>query len=189
MDDRIPFWIIRRDSNRYRSFAYCSSDWMNYSDIMNENRLIGNKWNPPKLSLYTDVEHVGREEKLPIADLMNGLVFLSISEIADSKLHSLMEDQVELLQLETEIGKYYELNIRRISCLDEEKCVLKRPSSGKSILYVERYAFIMDNILGRNIFLSTELGFTVCFVSDDLKNLIEKNSLSGLIFSTIPISV
>jgi len=189
MDDRIPFWIIRKDSNRYRSFGYCSSDWMNYSDIMNDNRLIGNEWNPPKLSLFTDIEHVGREEKLPIADFMNGLVILSISEKAELILHSLLEDQVELLQLETEIGKYYELNIRRISCLDEEKCVLRRPSSGKGILYVERYAFNMDNILGRNIFLSTELGFTVCFVSDTLKIIVEKNSLSGLIFSTIPLSV
>jgi hypothetical protein len=153
---------------------------------MNENRLLGNLWNPPKLFLFSDIENIGREEKLPIADFMNGIVFISISEKAKSVLNVLMEDQVELLPLATEIGKYYEMNIHRIACLDEKKSVLKRPSSGKGILYAEKFAFNMEKIIGRNIFLSEELGFTKCFVSDFFKQTVEKNSLSGLKFSSIP---
>jgi len=188
MSDKLPFWIVHVDSNRYRSFAYTPSDWMNYSDIMNENRLIGNIWNPPNLSLFSDPEYVGKEEKLPIADFMKGLVFLSISEKAKSILYSLIKDQVELLPLKTEIGEYYELNIQRINCIDEKKSILKRPTSGNGILYVEKYAFLMEIITGRNILLAKELGFTKCFVSETFKQIVEQNSLSGLIFSTIPVT-
>ena len=187
MNGKLPFWIMSRDSNRFRSFAYSSSDWMSYLESMKENKKIANIWKPPKLFLFSDIEHVGREEKLPIADFMNGLVFISISEKAKSILVELMENQVELLPLDTEIGKYYELNIDRICCLDEQKCVLKRPSSGKGILHVEKYAFFINKIAGRNIFLSAELGFTKCFVSDVFRQTIEENSLSGLLFSAIPV--
>jgi hypothetical protein len=187
MSEKLPFWIAALDSNRFRSFAYTSNIWMVYSEIMNANKLIGKKWKPPKLSLFSDIEHVGREEKLPTGDFMNGLVYMSISEKAKDILDDHIKNQVELLPLETEIGKYYELNIRQIECLDEKKSILKRFPSGKGIMYVEKYAFIMETITGKNMFFSEELGFTKLFVSNTFKQIVEDNKLSGIKFSPIPV--
>ncbi len=190
MNSDIPFWIVNRDSNRFRSFTWNHSsfpDWINYLEIMKSGDQFGGKWNPPFLSLYYDEEVKGGGEKLPIGDFMNGIVDLSMNSRARSILEPILQNQVELLPLKTSIGVYFELNIRHISCLDISRCTVERFKSSGRIMHAKTYAFFEENISGINLFCSSELSINPLFASDLFKKTVESNNLTGLEFERIPV--
>lgn len=182
-------WTILDNGSEYRSFVGPfifqghEVDGLEQVKLFNGNKNLLKDWIPPKLRLFRDKG----ENKKPIANFMGGFIEISIDEKALSILKSLIENNVELLPLDTEIGTYYGLHVREVDCLDKSRSLVKKFRNSDRVMRVEKYAFLMDKLDGIHIFRVVELGGSRLFVSGEFKKIIEENNLTGLIFYPVPI--
>jgi hypothetical protein len=182
------FWDVILDSNIYRTFT---TGWevnkrLEFRDVFKSSQKFGNSWNLIKLELW-EGEYAKREKKKPVADFMNsGLAIKAVSQSAKEVLESLILEQVEFLPFDTPVGKYYGLHVNYVDCLDLSKVTAKYFSDGR-VMRVVKYAFYWEKLEGIHIFRLPELGLSRLFVSDEFKQTVEKNKLTGLMFYPIPL--
>jgi Immunity protein family (Imm11) len=191
MNNRYPYWIVVRDSNRFRSFNWNETkrsrdEWSACLDRMREGKSLAEIWKPPELSLYYDEEVAGGGEDLPVSDFMNGILSISLNSKARAILEPLILDQVEFLPLPTSIGDYFEMNVRQINCLDVPNSVVERFRSSDRIMHVQKYAFFTEKLAGVHLFFAAELGINPLFASEEFRQAVEANGLTGLLFMEIP---
>ena len=184
-------WIIRVESEKYRAFVLKGNRVVGQSltNLMEKHRTgerVGEDWKTPEMILFPGEQgHEVKESRKPIGDFFQGVISCAISEKAQSIMCSIIDSQVEFLPISTEVGKYYEMNVKRIDCLDEERSEIKNFSDG-TILRVIRYGFFWDCLDGINIFRVP--GIPPIFVSDIFKDLVEKNHLKGITFFPVPMN-
>ena len=152
-------------------------------------RAMGDWWKPIELRLYSggpgeEVE----EQSRTIPDYTHGVVGYALSARARLILDPLIASRVEFLPLLTEVGPYYNMNIRRVNGLDESLSVVTRYELGSRIMSVQAYAFHRKQIQGLHIFCLSEVGDTPIFVSNEFRNTVERNQLTGFIFVPVPLA-
>jgi hypothetical protein len=142
-------WIAELDVENYRSFKPTPEffeKWLRWSDKFHEERLFAQEWEPVEMILFEGEEGEKRKErKKPIPDFSGGYVVDACSERARTILEPLIAGQVEFLPLITPVGRYYEMNIQRLDCLDEQRSVVKRFKDG-SVMRAIKYAFRWDRL-------------------------------------------
>lgn len=186
------FWIVRVNSNNYRTFVKNKDirPLVETLKLLSAGKSLPEIWEPVFLSLYQgDSEEEGEENERnkPVPDFVRGVLGFSMNEKAFSILEPLIYNQAKFLQLNTEVGLYYELDIQKIKCLDVPKSIVKRlPSRG--ITRVEKYSFDFYKLEGAHIFCLPELGRNPVFVSNRFKEMVESNNLAGLLFSQVPLN-
>ena len=109
-------------------------------------------------------------------------------------IRKLIEDHVEFLPLvyyegfaDKEIdSKYFAINVLQIlDCLDYERCEFTRFKSTGGIRSVRTFEFKPDCIGGIPIFKLPILRSIRTYVTDEFKQLVEDNNLTGLEFSKV----
>lgn len=125
----------------------------------------------------------GEPEK-PVGDFASlaASIPLVLSERAMGILRPLIGRDVEVLPLRSAAGSFSALNVLACDCLDLENSVVERFSTGR-IKRIEAYSFREERIAERRIFRIPEEIMSRTFVDDVLKEAIERNALTGLIFS------
>ncbi len=187
---RPKIWIMKLDAENYRLFKATPEafeKWLLWFDKLKSGGSVASEWEVVEMVLFEGEPGEKRKErKKPIADFTNGYVYDSCSERARQIIEPLVKGQVEFLPLKTPVGIYYEMNIQRIACLDEENAIVKRFKDGQ-IMRAEKYAFLDEKLGGQHIFWEREIGIKVTFVSDEFKRLVEENGLTGLLFYPVPL--
>jgi hypothetical protein len=186
------FWIIRADANRYRIFSQDkNSRFYNESvKLLRDGKSLSEIWEPVFLPLYSGNPDDGdeeREKSQPIPDFAMGIFNLAMSEKAYLILRPLIADQAVFLELNTEAGLYYELDIQKINCLNLENSPKIFFPSGK-IMRIEKYSFFWDKLENVHIFNAANVVLSPDFASNQFKEMVEKNNLTGLTFSPIPLA-
>lgn len=182
------FWDVILDSNTYRTFT---TGWevdkrLESHDVFKSGQKLGSSWHPIKLELWKG-EDAKKEERKPVADFMNsGLAIKVVSQSAKDVLETLISEQVEFLPFDTPVGMYYGLHVNYVDCLDLPKITAKYFSDGR-VMRVVKYAFHWEKLANKHIFRLPELRLSRLFVSDDFKQTVEKNKLTGLMFYPIPL--
>ncbi|MDO3677896.1 imm11 family protein [Paenibacillus ehimensis] len=108
-----------------------------------------------------------------------------ISEKAKNILESKLSNSVEFLPLQHKEERYYVLHVLSIfQAVDYESVLLRKLPTGLVVGF-EKYAFNPEVINGHNIFkvfLNERVYGTETFVSDEIKEIVEKNNLKGFKF-------
>lgn len=186
-------WIARIDVENYRSFKPTLEffeKWLPWSDKFHEERSFLDEWKPVEMVLFEGEQGEKRKErKKPIPDFSGGYVGDACSERARNVIEPLVKEQVEFLPLITPVGRYFEMNIQRLSCLDVERSEVDYlyPEERRKIFKVLKYAFLWEHLEGQHIFWIREVGTTPTFVSDEFKRVVEENGLTGLLFYPVPL--
>lgn len=186
------YWIVRLDPENYRVFTkganvQRSTDLLN---LLRSGKSLPEIWDPVFLNLYQgdeqENEDVVREKNKPVPDFAAGMLGFSVNEKTYSIIKPLISNQVTFLPLNTEVGFYYELDIQEINCVDTENSEKALFSDGK-IMRIIQYKFYEDKLEGKHIFKSSDAMLMPIFVSNEFKELVEKNRLTGLTFHPIPL--
>ncbi len=190
---RPTIWIMQLDVENYRSFKSTPEffeKWLPWSDRFRKPGWFASEWEPVEMVLFDGNPGEKRKErKKPVPDFANGYVVYACSDRARQTIEPLVAGQVEFLPLVTPLGPYWEMNLQRLNCLDEERSEVDYlyPEERKKIFKVLRYAFHWDRLEGQHIFWIDVLGTAVTFVSDEFKRVVEENSLTGLLFYPVPL--
>lgn len=105
-----------------------------------------------------------------------------VSKTAAKLLKEDLTGDVEFLEMNIEDNKYYAMNIVNvIEALDEEKSVFDILPGGIKFFF-EKYYFLKDKIKNQKIFKIKEERRSKVFVTEELKNKIEKEKLEGFDF-------
>lgn len=184
------YWIVRRDSDKYRIFTRDknSRPFIEGLNLLRAGKSLSEIWEKTVLlPLYSgDEGDEENEKKKPIPDFVKGIFGLAMNEKAYSTLHPLIATQAIFLELNTEVGLYYELDIQRIHCIDIENSEKALTSSGK-ILWIKKYNFYWEKIEGMHIFQPLDVMTYPDFVSNEFKQIVEKKGLTGLTFHPVPL--
>lgn len=181
------YWIIRKNLNEFRFFTRDKNarPFIDGINLLTTGKSLSEIWEPVLLPLYPGDE--GKEEmelSKPIPDFSRGVFGLAISKKAYSFLQPLIANQVIFLELNTEAGLYYELDIQKVNCVDLEKSAKVLFPSGK-IMRIEKYKFHWESLINIHIFRALNVVLSPDFVSEQFKDIVEKNNLTGLTFHSI----
>ena len=183
-------WIMQLDVENYRSFnstAEFFDKWLRWRDKFLNPGSYAAEWEAVRMILFEgNPGEKRKEQRKPIPDFANGYVVDSCSDRARRVIEPLVQGQIEFLPLTTPVGPYWEMNVQRLKCLDEEKSLVKRFKDGQ-IMRVIKYAFYWERLKGQHIFWIQEVGKHPTFVSDEFKRLVEENDLTGLEFLPVPL--
>ncbi|MCC7118331.1 MAG: hypothetical protein IT310_07390 [Anaerolineales bacterium] len=183
------FWIIRKNLNEFRFFARDKNarPFIDGLNLLSAGKSLSEIWEPVLLPLYSgDEENEEKELSKPIPDFSRGIFGLAISKKAYLSLQPLIANQVIFLELNTEAGLYYELDIQKVDCLDLESSIKIMFPSGK-IMRIEKYNFHWESLVNVHIFKELNVVLSPDFVSNQFKKIVEENNLTGLTFHPIPL--
>lgn len=181
-------WDVLLDSNTYRTFT---TGWevdkrLEFHDVFKSDKKFGSNWVSIKLALW-EGQDPKKEKKKPLADFMSsGLIIDAVNQRGKGILEPLIGEQVEFLTFDTPTTPYYGLNVNYVECLDISKIKAKYFSDGR-VMRVVKYAFRWEKLEGIHIFHLPELGLSRLFVSDEFKQVVESNDLTGLLFYPVPL--
>ena len=135
-----------------------------------------NKWNPIK------VKRMEPEKGLDLSDAP-GFNIPVFSRKAMECLYPLISNNVEILPLDFDEGDYFVINVTTVlDAIDYEKSVYKTFRDGKRIMAFKKYAFIPEVVKNTSIFKISDEKTRYAFVSDEFKQIVEKNNLTGFKF-------
>ena len=193
MKEEKKYWLVDLDVEHFRSFTWFRTPerkkkWFYWLRRFREGGRFAEEWEPPYLRLYEgELDEEDIEVAKPIPDFINGFINMACSQRAKEVIEPLVGEEVEFLPLRTEVGPYWEMNLPRISCLDEARAEVKRfPSSGR-IMEVVRFAFRWEAMEGHHLFWVRETGMMYTLASEAFRRLVEEHGLTGLVFEEIPL--
>ena len=187
-----PIWILKFNVNDYRCFSNTpegEDNWLSWNAKAHEHRLLSAEWPLVTKTLFEgETREKRKESKKPVPDFSGGYAFDSCSERAKNIIESIAPGEVEYLPITTPVGRYYDMNIHEIDCLDEAKSEVTRFKTSGRIMEVEKYALIWDLLEGQHIFLINKAGLHKTFVSNDCKELLESSNFPELYFLPVPLA-
>jgi hypothetical protein len=172
-------WEISSDIDKYNSFELVDpSKTLGQILYSGYGSHILDQWKPVEVRLV--------DRGLPYGDfppLSSALPV--VSENTLNLIFNLIQDYVEFLPLKCDSGNFYIINvISIIDCLDHSLSTFKRFSSGR-VMRVEKYVF-RPNCIGQTpIFKIPEQVRNRQYVTDPFKEVVERNALSGLLFTKV----
>lgn len=188
----MKYWLLDWEVERYRSFSTPWTPeqrerWFYWRERFRKGGRFVEEWEPPYLRLFRgEWGEEEKEEVKPVPDFTHGYIDLACSQRAKEIIAPLVRDYVEFLPLDTEVGPYWELNLPRLSCLDETRAEVKRFRDSGRIMEILRYACKWERIGHHHLFRLAE-HWGSRFASDAFRQLVEAHGLTGLIFQEIPL--
>jgi len=188
----MKYWLVKLDVEHFRGFKKKwtpeeEERWWYWRQRLREGGRFAEEWEPPYLRLYEgELDEEEIEAAKPIPDFVHGYIDWACSQRAKEVIEPLVGEEVEFLPLRTEVGPYWEMNLPRISCLDDARAEVKRFSSGR-IMRVLRYAIQWQKIQGHHLFYVAEDWPSSRFASETFRRLVEGHGLKGLMFREIPL--
>ncbi len=169
----MKIWILDCDVNKYENLKW--REEFNLSVIQSFNGQKINNWNPIKVERMYNREFSntpGFSPHIPVFD-----------EKAKNALKNILNNKVEFLPLDCENNSFFAVNVINIlDCIDYNKSVYKTFSDRKRIMRFIKYSFIEKKINAQHIFKIIDEPLKRPFVSDEFKNIVEENNLTGFIF-------
>jgi hypothetical protein len=171
---------VYHDCDVYDSLYFINEDDDDFLDRFFGFTIYQNQPNRPTWKpLVVEFE---REEKRTEFPNLSGR--FACSDKAWQIIAPLINNHVELLPLQCELGNYYIVKTERIDCLDYSRAVVERFDDSERVMEVVSYAFKEDCLKDKHLFTIPE-EFATNFVSQTFKDCIEANGLEGLIFRQI----
>lgn len=132
------------------------------------------------------VKRMEPEKGLALGDAP-GFTIPVFSRRALNILSSIISESSEILELITDDGEYYGINVTAVlDVIDYSKSEYRTYSDGKRIMAFKKYAFLQNPELSKhNIFKITDEPTRRAFVSDRFKNMVEENGLTGFKFKLV----
>lgn len=131
------------------------------------------------------VKRMEPEKGLELSDAP-GFIFPVFSRRALNCLEPLINKNVEILPLDFDEKEYFGINIITVlDAIDYEKSIYKTYRDGKRIMAFKKYDFLPDVIKGIPIFKILDEKTRYAFVSDEFKQIVEKNELIGFSFKLV----
>lgn len=176
-------WTVRSDVKNYASALVVEEDDVNATSFIPNwpdfegQRQIGN-WKRFKATV---------KQNKPIAnftDIDPGI--LVCDSYALLKVRDLLKDEVEILPIEIDSLDMKILNvINVVDCLDEESSVIEYYPNSKDIRQIKQYSFNLDLLDDVLLFKIPQFSRTEVFCTDLFKELVTRNSLTGLLFEVV----
>lgn len=92
----------------------------------------------------------------------------------------------EILPLQNNENRFFAINITKVlDCINYDKSEFKMFKDGKRILRFKKYSFLEDKIDGNNIFKIKDEPLGNPFVTDEFRNAVIINELTGFIFKLV----
>ena len=132
------------------------------------------------------VKRMEPEKGLNLSD-SPGFTIPVFSKKALSVLASITSDSAEALELISDTGEYYGINVTAVlDVIDYAKSEYVMYSDGKRIMAFKKYAFLLNpELFNHDIFKIIDEPTRRAFVSDRFKNLVEDNGLTGFKFKLV----
>ncbi|MCM1214376.1 MAG: hypothetical protein NC331_04725 [Lachnospiraceae bacterium] len=130
-----------------------------------------------------EVQRMEPEKKLPLSDTP-GFTIPVFSKRALEVLQPYLQDSAEILELVFDEGDYYGINVIAVlDVVDYEKAKYINFNNSNRIMVFTKYAFKeCDELKRHHIFKIVDVRRTVVFVSEEFKEAVEKNKLTGFEF-------
>lgn len=170
----MKIWLLDSDVDHYENLT-----WKNDIDIDEVQTFDGRpkfkNWNPIQVKRMYDREFSnspGLSSHIPIFD-----------QSAVDILKDLLIGNAEILPLDCEYGKYFAINVIKVlDCIDYEKAEFKMFRDGKRIMRFTKYAFDLLKVGNEHLFKIVDEPLRRPFVSDEFRNRILLNDLTGFKF-------
>lgn len=131
------------------------------------------------------VKRMEPEKKLDLSDAP-GFTIPVFSRHALECLKPLIERNIEILPLDFKEKEYFGINILTVlDAINYEKSIYKTFRDGVRIMAFKKYVFSADIIKDVSLFKITDERTRYAFVSDEFKNIVETNKLSGFKFKLV----
>ncbi len=131
------------------------------------------------------VKRMEPEKGLDLSDAP-GFTFPVFSKKALECLAPLISKNVEILPIEFDEKEYVGINVITVlEAIDYENSVYKTYRDGKRIMAFKSYAFLQNVVENVSIFKITDEKTRYAFVSDEFKQVVEKNDLLGFKFKLV----
>lgn len=137
------------------------------------------QWKPVR------VKRMEPEKELELSDAP-GFTFPVFSRRAWQCLEPLISKNVEILPLDFNEKEYLGINIITVlDAIDYKKSIYKTYRDGIRIMVFKKYAFLPTVIRNVSIFKISDERTRYAFVSNEFKQTVEKNNLSGFKFKLV----
>ncbi len=101
-------------------------------------------------------------------------------------LSDLLDGHAEILPLDCQDGEFYAINITKVlDCIDYDKSEYKMFRDGKRIMRFKKYEFKEEMVKGKHIFKIVDEPLRRPFVSDEFRQRIIDNQLTGFVFELV----
>lgn len=129
------------------------------------------------------VQRMEPEKKLPLSDTP-GFAIPVFSKRALEVLQPYLQDSAEILELVFDEGDYYGINVIAVlNVVDYEKAKYIKFNNSDRIMVFQKYAFrVCDELKKHQIFKIADEARRGAFVSEEFKEAVEKNELTGFRF-------
>ncbi|RCX13019.1 hypothetical protein DFR58_11976 [Anaerobacterium chartisolvens] len=173
----MKIWLLDCDVDNYDNLT-----WKNDIDIDEVQTFDGRQklmnWNPVQVKRMYDREFSnspGLSSHIPIFD-----------KKAVDTLKDLLIGNAEILQLDCEGWEFYAINVIKVlDCIDYDKSEYKTFRDGKRIMRFIKYAFDISKVKNEHLFKIVDEPLRRPFVSDEFRNRILENNLTGFKFELV----
>ena len=125
------------------------------------------------------------EKGLELSDAP-GFILPVFSRRALDYLKPLIAPHVEVLPLSFDEGEFFAINVITVlDAVDYQNSVYKTFRDGKRIMSFKKYAFHESIVAGVPIFKISDERVRYAFVSDEFKQIVEQNKLTGFVFRLV----
>ena len=138
-----------------------------------------NNWTPLR------VMRMEPEKGLELSDAP-GFILPVFSRRALDYLKPLIAPHVEVLPLSFDEGEFFAINVITVlDAVDYQNSVYKTFRDGKRIMSFKKYAFHESIVAVVPIFKISDERVRYAFVSDEFKQIVEQNKLTGFVFRLV----
>lgn len=173
-------WLLQADANNYDNFTLLDdSGWKKLVDTKSfAGESMKLEWTPYQVKVI-------KERKIGDLQAFFGGVFAVNEKTINTVNQYFQTDTIEFLPLTYDKQNYYAVNILELlDCIDYKRSSINRFSDGK-IMSFNKYSFAQDKIEGRHIFKITDEPRKFPFVSDEFRERVIENGLTGFLFTEV----
>ncbi len=176
----MKIWELDENISEYEDLTLengSDDEWLSLGDMF-RGKMLKNNWQPLKLKL---IERDGSLKRGDIPYFSPGIPVFS--KRAVTVLIPLIANNVEILDIECDIGDYKIINvINLVDGLDYKKSEISMYRDSDRIKVINKYAFHLNAIKEQNIFKIVERSRGPVFVSDEFRNKVMECGLEGFRF-------
>lgn len=134
-----------------------------------------------------EVVRLEPKKKLPLSDAPGLYAHLPVfNEKAIKVLDKHLEKTAEMLPLKNNEGNFFAINILKVlDCVDYDKSEFKLFRDGERIMRFKKYSFLKDKIKDCHLFKIKDEPLGSPFVTEDFRNAVISNELTGFIFKQV----
>ncbi|MGB8454764.1 MAG: DUF1629 domain-containing protein [Anaerocolumna sp.] len=177
----MKIWKLYSILDGFASLSSLDNDKL-FEIVMNfDGRSLINGWKALEYTKYKD------HKDLPLSDKpSDGPNFPIVSFKAVECLKEILEKNVEILPVYIDEQEFYLINaLEVLDCLDHEESDIRYFSGTERIRGINKYVFIEQKLIGKNVFKIKEQKKVGPFVTDKFKEVVEKSGLEGFEFREV----